>query len=231
MPRNARVVVPEVPHHVYLRGNNRRRLFSSLGDRLRFLRCLEHGLRESGCHLHQLTLMNNHVHLIALPPTRDALSRLVARTAQRYAQLRNADRSASGKLFEERFHSKIIEDDAALMTTTMYNDANGYRAGLADTAYGHPWSTGPFHAGVAGSRIPPHLWTPSRWYRRLGRDDDERARSYRELITAYVLRDAVKDGPPRAAAEAAAPAPYTLRLERPDRSFARELFSRWLEKA
>src|SRR5690349_14055646 len=118
VPRHPRIVVPAVPHHVYLRGNNRRRLFSSAADRQRMLGCLVKGVETSGCAVHQLTLMTNHVHLIVTPPLAKALSTLIHRTCQRYAQARNAARGASGKLFEERYHSKPILDERYLMTTT-----------------------------------------------------------------------------------------------------------------
>jgi putative transposase len=230
MPRTARLVAPGLPHHVYLRGNNRRRLFSSFDDRLRFLRCLAGGLERSACELHQLTLMNNHVHLIAVPPTTAGLSELVARTCQRYAQTRNAVRNASGKLFEERFHSKILEDDEALMAVTLYNDANGFRAGLSKEPFGHEWSTAPLHAGLPRARVWMELWRPSPWYRGLGADGETRAARYRALITDYVAR-------PRPAAleevdalEREDLAVYRLRVERPDRSLAREQSTRWPRK-
>lgn len=214
MPRHPRIVVPHVVHHVYLRGNNRRRLFSSVGDRLRFVRYLMEAIERTGCAVHQLTLMNNHVHLLATPPTAASLSELVARTCQPYAQKRNRAREASGKLFEQRFHSKAAEDAAAIMTMTLYNDANGFRAGLAATPYGHPWSTGPLHAGVRGGRIPALLWTPTRWYLGLADDAESRARRYRELMDRYIAasQPARRDGDE----------PYTRRLERPNRSSARE---------
>ena len=217
MPRHPRIVVPHVVHHVYLRGNNRRRLFSSVSDRLRFIGYLMDAIEHTGCAVHQLTLMSNHVHLLALPPTVTSLSELVARTCQPYAQKRNRARDASGKLFEQRFHSHAAEDVAAVMTMTLYNDANPFRVGLASTPYGAPWSTGPLHAGEDGGRIPRRLWTPSRWYLSLAADDAGRGRRYRELMDAYIAASDAK----RAAA-GAGDVRYTKRLERPDRSCARE---------
>ncbi|MBK9035201.1 MAG: transposase [Myxococcales bacterium] len=227
MPRQARLVVPGVPHHLYLRGNNRRRLFSSSGDYALFVRCLDHGLKASECVLHQLTLMSNHVHMVAKPPTKVALATLVQRAGQRYAQLRNAARSASGKLFEERFHSKPILDDTYLMTVTIYNDVNAYRAKRIIDPFTHAWSTGPLHAGVKGGRIPPAMWTPSPWYGALGATAEQRARRYRELVAAYL------GAPGQAPVDDGVDGmeDYSLRLERPDRSTASEIQPRWGGKA
>jgi putative transposase len=229
MPRQARIVVPRLPHHVYLRGNNRRRLFSSHADRVDFLGCLERAVTVTECLLHQLTLMDNHVHMIAVPPSRPALSALIARTCQRYAQQRNASRETSGKLFEERFHSNVIDDEAGLMTVTLYNDANGFRVGLADSPFDHVWSTGPLHAG-GRSLIPARLWTPSAWYRGLAADPQDRAARYRQLMLAYVARgrgDARPYGMPHEVAERA----DRRRFERPDGTSVRDVPTQWPQKA
>lgn len=45
MPRSRRRVLPHVPHHVILRGNNRRRLFSYSSDYNYFLRLMGDGVR------------------------------------------------------------------------------------------------------------------------------------------------------------------------------------------
>jgi putative transposase len=228
MARKARLVVAGAPHHVYLRGNNRRRLFSSRADRLHWLRCLRRALDKTRCQLQQLTLMTNHVHMIVAPPGKDELSDLVKRACQRYAQLRNAEREASGKLFEERFGSKVITDDAQMMMTTLYNDANAYRAREVRDPLVHEWSTGALHAARPGSRIIASLWTPSPWYLGLGRTASARAAAYRTLMLAYERLDA----PQTVDDEMADPVvpPYTRRLERPDRSSAREPAPRYGQK-
>jgi putative transposase len=228
MPSHGRVVVPGAPHHIYLRANNRRSLFSSDGERLCFLGCLERGLGVSGCKVHQLTLMGNHIHMIVSPPEPQSLARLFQRTNQRYAQVRNKRRNATGKLFEERYHSKVIRDEAQLMTTTLYNDANWYSAGKIDDPCAHVWSTGPLHAGRAGSRIPMELWTPSPWYLGLGETVEARGAAYRACMESYLAqeREALVDEE----TERRDIEPYDLRIKRPDGSSAREASGRWGRK-
>ncbi|KAB2892373.1 MAG: hypothetical protein F9K40_18665 [Kofleriaceae bacterium] len=227
MPRKARIVVPGVPHHVYLRGNNRRRLFSHDGDRWFWLRCLVLGFEASGCLMHQHTLMTNHVHFILTPPDKDALSVFVKESCQHYAQMRNARTGATGKLFEQRYHSKVITDEKHLLFTLLYNDANGYRAGMVDDPTAHRWSTAPLHACRRDSKIPRSMWTPLVLYTRLARSPIARAAEYRRLMAAY-LRDEtwipVDDGSRRDET------PYRQRIERPDGSSARESATQWGKK-
>ncbi len=229
MPQGQRIVIPGLPHHAYLRGNNRRRLFSSKGDRLAMLRCLRRGLDAGECLLHQLTLMTNHLHLIVTPPRADGLAVLFKRANQRYAQLRNEQRGDSGKLFEQRYRSKPITSDAQLMATTLYNDANAYRAGMVADPLAHAWSSGPLHAQRAGALISTDMWTPSAWYLGLGTTPAERGAAYAELMSSYVKLEheaLVDDDVERADSEA-----YSRRVERPDGSSAREAALQWGKKA
>jgi putative transposase len=234
MARKPRQVLPGTPHHVYDRGNNRRRLFSYSTDRMRFLYCLSAGLEESGCSLQQLTLMSNHVHMIVTPQEVGGLAKLMKRTKHRYAQMRNSQRGGSGSLFEARFKSKPITSVAQLMATTLYNDANARRAGLIHSGTAHEWSTGPLHAARPGSRVPADMWTPSAWYLGLGRTSRDRGDVYEELMDEYLRSD---PGPPQDWAiaqevEQQDLQPYTQRLERPRRTSAREpSSSRYGEKA
>lgn len=221
MSRLPRLVVPNWPHHIYLRGNNRRRLFSTDADRLMWLGDLERALEASGCFMHQHTIMDNHVHMIVTPPAEDSLAKLMKRACQRYAQQRNEQRDGSGKLFEERYHSKVIESERQLMATTLYNDANAFRAGMIEQPLEHVWSTGPHHAGRMGSRISPFMWAPSFWYLGLAKGRNTCATIYRALMESYAPSE---DNPPAIFEEPDdddITTPYHRRVERPDRTSAR----------
>lgn len=226
MARKAREdrVTPDLPNHFISRGNNRRRLFSYPSDYKTFIWLLAQATNKTGCHLNAASLMGNHTHKVMTPPSVEASSKCVASFAQRYAQIRNDRRGGTGKLFEERFFSEPIEDDAHLMFATMYIDANPIRAGIVKNAIDYPWSTYGLHVGEPNrSAIPAAIWTPSRWYRELGRTDAARARTYRELFEAYLARGVEEEYDESDwRAFARRERPYTRRLTRPNGSYARE---------
>ena len=187
MSRKARQVHPDLPHHVILRGNNRRRLFSSATDYSKFIAFLGEAIDRNTVALHGLTLMSNHVHAILRPPDAEALSRTIKSTAQRFAVHRNREREGSGKLFEQRFFCAAIATDEYLARVTCYNDLNAVRAGRVEDPLDFRWSTYALHAGVPErSSIPAEIWTPSPWYLALGHDPAERAGRYTEAAWAYV---------------------------------------------
>jgi len=133
MPRVPRrlVVIPNHPHHVILRGNNRRCLFSYPREYRFFLRRVVQGSKERLVPVHTTTLMTNHVHLIVTPRGPQELSSFVRSFAQTYSQFRNRSRASSGKLFEERYKCVPIVSEEQMAITTAYIELNPVRAGIS----------------------------------------------------------------------------------------------------
>lgn len=215
-------LVPEIPNHVIVRGNNRRRFFSYQNDYSTFVWLLAQATCMTSCHLNAASLMANHVHKILTPPTVEAASTCMRKLDQRYAQIRNKRRGGTGKLFEERFYSAPIEDSHHLMAATMYVDANPLRAGVVTDAADYPWSTYNLHIGEPNRcAIPAAIWTPSEWYRSLGKTPSQCARTYRRLFEEYVSHDENLDESDWRVF-ARREQPYVQRLRRPDGTSARE---------
>jgi putative transposase len=75
MARFARVVVVDVPHHVTQRGNARQVILSRDQDRAAYLQLLRHYSELHRLSLMGYCLMSNHVHLIVVPRSAEALCR------------------------------------------------------------------------------------------------------------------------------------------------------------
>lgn len=191
MKRKKREILPGLPHHVWTRGNNRRRIFSRNRDYQRYLWQLSRGLDRFEVLLHALCLMSNHLHLLITPLTEEALPKFMKFINQRYAQIRNGAMNGSGKLFEQGFDSEPVRDSVYLATATLYIDANPDRAGLRRGGYDYPWSLAPYRLGCPeASSVHRSIWTPTSWYLGLGTDHGTRVRAYREAFANY-LRDPV----------------------------------------
>lgn len=220
MTRKPRVLrlAPGLPNHLLIRGNNRRRLFSYPHERLTYIRLLERALVRHQCALHAICLMDNHVHLLATPPTIEAASRCMQQVNQRYAQKRNTRRGGSGKLFEQSFESKPVYTAQQLAHTVMYIDANPFRAGIAN-AESYAWSSLGYHLGdCRAAKVKGDLIEPDAWYLSLGASATARAQQYRQLFGRYLEADSSGARRP----EREPNAPYVRRLLRPDGSSAAE---------
>ena len=192
MPRSPRnlLVVPGNPHHLILRGNNRRRLFSYPREYRFFALRLGEGSCKFGVSVHACVLMTNHVHLVATPPDCTQLSQFVRFFAQSYAQFRNRSRNSTGKLFEQRYKSVPITTKEQLAVTTAYIELNPVRANICTEPAEYPWSTFRQHAGLEdGEPLFTKFWRPSPWYISLAGDAGGRASVYRNWVAHYEARD------------------------------------------
>lgn len=170
--------------------------------------------------------MTNHVHLVVTPPSVVALSKFVQSFSQRYAQRRNRLRDGSGRLFDERFYSEPVLDDAHMAALVPYVELNPERAGIVDHLAEHPWSTYALHAGDEDrSPVPRQLWTPSEWYLGLASTDDARRATYREWLASRRGRPLQNEA--QIAELERASEPYTRRLRRPDGTRASEEVMRY----
>ena len=89
-------------------------------------------------------LMPNHVHLIAVPKTKDGLKLAVGEAHRRYTRHINFREGWRGHLWQGRFSSFIL-DDSYLLACTRYVELNPVRAGLVKTPEAWRWSSAAAH--------------------------------------------------------------------------------------
>ena len=192
MPRVPRrlTVVPDYPHHLILRGNNRRRLFSYPREHRYFLRRLLWSSRKYEVPVHSNVQMSNHVHLIVTPQDHHQLSRFVGAFAQTYSQYRNRRRGSTGKLFEERYKCIPITDVEQMAVTSVYVELNPVRACVCGEPEEYRWTTFHHHSGVeAPEPLFNEIWRPSSWYLSLGGGPSARASAFRDWFDHYRTLD------------------------------------------
>lgn len=144
MPRSARIVVPDAPHHVTQRGNRRQALFFNDADRRAYLSLLGEACRATETRCWAWCLMDNHVHLILTPPSADALRTAMTRAHTRYAQRINRQQGVDGHLFQGRYGSRAMAD-SHLMQAVRYVENNPVNAGLVTRAEDWRWSSARAH--------------------------------------------------------------------------------------
>jgi len=91
--------------------------------------------------------MPNHVHLIAVPTSEDALQRAIGEAHRRYTRRVNFREGRRGPLWQGRFASCPL-DEPHTLAAARYIEQNPVRAGLAATPWDYPWSSAAAH--VAG---------------------------------------------------------------------------------
>ncbi len=147
MPRLARIVIPNVPHHITQRGNNRQDIFFVDDDRRVYLDLLKEQTERFGVSVLGFCLMTNHVHLVATPRTRDGLAKALGRTHFRYTQYINRFHRRSGHLWQERFFSCALDEEHTV-AAMRYVERNPVRARIVRKPWRYAWSSAAAHVGA-----------------------------------------------------------------------------------
>jgi len=178
MPRRARLLLPGVPLHIIQRGNNRQACFYAPEDYRFYLEWLGECADKAQCRIHAYVLMTNHVHLLLSSSKPEGAGVLMKALGQRYVQYINRTYHRSGTLWEGRFRSCLVQEEAYLMASQRYIELNPVRAGMVRHPADYLWSSYRINAqGEASELIKPH-----RLYKALGRDEADRLKAYRQLF-------------------------------------------------
>jgi len=144
MPRIARIIVPDCPHHIIQRGNRRQRVFFHDSDRTLYLRLLKQQGARWGIIFWAYCLMENHVHLVAVPRYQWSFSRGLGEAHRKYTNLINIRENWKGYLWQGRFISYPM-DETHLYVALRYVEQNPVRAGVAIKPEEYPWSSAKAH--------------------------------------------------------------------------------------
>jgi putative transposase len=166
MARIARLVAPGLPHHIIQRGNRRQKTFFSEKDYRFYMELMAEWCRKKGTQIWAYCLMPNHVHLIAVPETKEALRDAIGEAHRRYTRFVNFREGWRGHLWQGRFSSYVM-DESYLMRCVRYVETNPVRAGLVHRPEKWPWSSAAAHLKRKNDRLvevePLLRWIPYDW--------------------------------------------------------------------
>ena len=140
MARAWRIEYEGAYYHLLSRGNERRDIFLCDEDRSMFLDTLGECGERFEIELFSYVLMSNHYHLL-LRTRRANLSRAMHWFAGTYTRRFNNRHGRSGHLFQGRFKSILVENDAYILQLSCYIHRNPLRAGLVKRLADYPWSS------------------------------------------------------------------------------------------
>lgn len=115
-----------------LRGVNQQQIFEDGEDCDKFLQVLKDCKAISEFKLFAYCLMGNHIHIL-LQETNEPIELLMKRIATRFVYWYNIKYQRVGHLFQDRFKSEPIENDAYFLTVLRYIHQNPIKAGICKT--------------------------------------------------------------------------------------------------
>ena len=140
MPRQARRKSESGIYHIMLRGINQQQIFEYSEDCEKFLQILKDCKAVSEYKLFAYCLMGNHVHLL-VQEDKEPIEQVMKRLATRFVYWYNIKYQRVGHLFQDRFKSEPVEDDAYFMTVIRYIHQNPVKAGLCKNLSDYEYSS------------------------------------------------------------------------------------------
>lgn len=212
MGRQARLQSPTGYYHVMMRGNNKEKIFSKDQHKKDFLDCLKEQWEERLIDIVAYCIMDNHIHVVVRSDPLTNLSVAVKRINTRYAMNYNQFYGRTGHVFQSRYKSEIIADDAYLLNVIRYVHNNPVKAGMVKEAGSYYWSS--FNDYIKSNRIVSNaqkrfvleFYNNIHQFINFHRETDRneyldtpedikafRVQAAREIISAYIEKFQVKD--------------------------------------
>ena len=160
MPRSIRKLSETKTYHAMICGNERKNIFCDDEDKRKFIELLckikgyflegdrisprEHphllGNEAKKFSIYAYCLMDNHAHLL-INEGEDKISRIMKRINTSYAYYFNKRYGRIGHLFQDRFKSEAIENDAQLFAAVRYIHNNPVKAKIVPDPTLYNWSS------------------------------------------------------------------------------------------
>ena len=143
MPRTPRADEAGGLYHALNRGNSRTAIFRKDSDYDAFEQILADALARYPVQLFCYQLMPNHWHLVLRPTQDGAMSQFLRWVTATHTMRYHAHykTSGTGHVYQGRFKSFPIQDDAHFLTVCRYVERNALRAGLTTRAEDWRWGS------------------------------------------------------------------------------------------
>jgi REP element-mobilizing transposase RayT len=153
MPRKPRIEIAGY-YHVLNRGVEQRVVFKESKDYEYFEELMCFYAKSYGITIHNYCLMSNHYHLL-VEITQENLSKFMRQLNMNYSIYFNKKYKRSGHLWQGRFKSWYVTDEAYLYTLMCYIEQNPLKANMVSELKEYPYSS--YHYFLNYKEIPECL--------------------------------------------------------------------------
>jgi len=153
MPRRPRIEIAGY-YHIINRGVDKMNIFRHPDDYEYFEELMCFYMKSYGITLHNYCLMSNHYHLL-IEITQENLSKFMRQLNMNYAIYFNKKYKRVGHLWQGRFKSWYVTDEAYLYTLMLYIEQNPIKANMVKKLEAYPYSS--YHYFLKYNEIPECL--------------------------------------------------------------------------
>ena len=179
MSRPWRIEYEGAFYHLLSRGNEGKDIFEDDTDRKIFLKTVGEMSERFDVNVFAYVLMGNHYHLM-VQTERANLKKAMHWFGTTYTQRFNIRHSRNGHLFQGRYKSILVQNDAYLLQLSCYIHRNPLRAGVVRRLADYRWSS--YLAFAYGRKAPE--WLQKELILSFFKSEDP-YRGYREKVQRY----------------------------------------------
>lgn len=130
--------------HIFSRSIEKRKIFES-DDEFRIFKSLLSRYKTSFFLIHHYCLMQTHFHLVVSILNLGGFSQALKMIKWNYTHIYNERHQRQGPLWENRFHSMLIENETYLYACGLYVEHNPVEAGLVTRREDWPYSSAGYY--------------------------------------------------------------------------------------
>jgi len=140
MPRKPRKLSSTGIYHIILRSVNQHIIFEDDSDYRKFLHILSDSKSKHDIDIYAYCLMDNHIHLL-LRSSPNNLPSFFQSFGSKFVRWYNNKYSRSGHLFQDRYHSRAVENKKQYLSTLLYIHNNPVKANICQYPSEYRWSS------------------------------------------------------------------------------------------
>lgn len=142
MGRKPRLWYPGAIYHVICRGNHRLNIFRDDEDRMIFLDLLKEVKVNYPFDVLCYCLMTNHFHIL-IETQNHSITQIMGKFNWRYVNYFNRKYKFVGRLYQDRFIAKLVDNDAQILENSKYIHLNpkNTKIPLCEDIASYPWSS------------------------------------------------------------------------------------------
>jgi len=141
MPRPPRHLVADQCYHILNRANRRAEVFHDSSDYAAFIALMARAQERVDLPILAACLMPNHVHLVVRPSEDGAIPNWTRWLFTTHVRHYHEKYGTTGRLWQGRYKSFLIQDDHYLLTVLRYVERNAQRAKLVSRAEEWRWGS------------------------------------------------------------------------------------------
>ncbi|WP_139905398.1 transposase [Clostridium thermarum] len=182
MPRCARVKSNEYTYHIICRSISEIDLFRDNDDKVRYMELIKKYQTIFNFKIYAYCLMDNHLHILLFSNGSD-ISKIMHGINQSYSQYYNHKYARHGHVFQDRFKSKVVDNDRYMFVLSLYIHNNAKDLKGIKSIYKYEFSSLPVYLGLSKDRY--NILDPSVILTRLSKDKFKAISRYTLLVNTF----------------------------------------------